>query len=105
MQVTFSSYFHHPTHQKTYPVLNVPEGAEFSEFLSVLFSRLSSLALSRYPPPQPHRRAIDASTADKIQQVIERLRLLAAGSVPFVLTLDDPSGQSLIGNPEFYLLY
>jgi hypothetical protein len=102
MQVTFSSHFHH---QETYPVLNVPAGAEFSEFVCVLFSRLSSLALSRYPPPQPHRRAIDASTADKIQQVIERLRLLAAGSVPFVLTLDDPSGQSLIGKPDFYLLY
>jgi hypothetical protein len=70
------------------------------------FSLASPLSRSRATPPtQPHRRAIDASTADKIQQVIERLRLLAAGSVPFVLTLDDPSGQSLIGKPEFYLLY
>ena len=57
---------------------------------------------------QPQRREVDAPTAGKIQSVIDELRNLAAGARPFVLTLDDPSGQSLIettsaGSQDFAL--
>ena len=45
---------------------------------------------------QPQRRAVDSITAGKIQDVIDKLRELSTGSQPFVLTLDDPSGQSII---------
>ena len=57
---------------------------------------------------QPQRREVDAPTAEKIQSVIDELKNLAAGARPFVLTLDDPSGQSLIeataaGSQDFAL--
>jgi ZPR1 zinc finger protein len=45
---------------------------------------------------QPQRRAADPTTAGKVQDVIDKLRKLATGTQPFVLTLDDPSGQSII---------
>ena len=45
---------------------------------------------------QPQRREWDAPTAEKIQGIIDELKAFAAGARPFVLTLDDPAGQSLI---------
>jgi ZPR1 zinc finger protein len=50
---------------------------------------------------QAQRRAVDEAMAAKIQVVIDDLRDLASGSQPFVMTLDDPTGQSIIESTAF----
>lgn len=49
---------------------------------------------------QPIRRALHPDLAEKIDSFIEKLKDLLLVKTPFVLRLDDPSGNSFIENPE-----
>jgi len=49
---------------------------------------------------QPQRRLVNFETAEKIQSVIDKLRLMSLGQQDFTFIVDDPSGNSYVENPS-----